>query len=102
MAVWVLLSIFGTLALLMGLLVLSAWVEERFPPPEALAAAALRSKSPTPEQAEALAAQQLEQVLPRRTRAPSRLEVVEAGSRNRAGGGRAPPRGGGGAAPVGG
>ena len=82
MAVWVPLSVFGTLGLLMGLLLLSAWVEERFLSPEALVAAALRSKSATPEQAEALTAQQLEQVLPRRTRAPSRLGVVEAGSRS--------------------
>jgi len=81
MLVWVLLSIFGTLALLMGLLLLSAWAEERILSPEALVAAAVRSKSATPEQAEALTAQQLEQVLPRRARTSSRLEVAEAGSR---------------------
>jgi len=66
----------------MGLLLLSAWVEERFISPEALVAAAVRSKSATPEQAEALAVQQLEQVLPDRVRASNRLEVAEAGSRS--------------------
>jgi len=74
---WVLLSIAGTLTLLTALLFASAWVEDRFLSPEALVAAAVRSKSATPEQAEALAAQQLEHALPLRARSSSRLEVLE-------------------------
>ena len=74
---WVLLSIAGTLTLLTALLFASAWVEDRFLSPEALVAAAVRSKSATPEQAEALAAQQLEHALPLRARSSSPLEVLE-------------------------
>ncbi|HMC51553.1 MAG TPA: hypothetical protein VKI64_02250 [Acidimicrobiales bacterium] len=81
MAVWVVLSISGTLGLLLSLLVLSAWVEERILSPEALVSAAMRSRRATPEQAEALAAQQLDQVMPERVLA-RRLEAVQAVSRS--------------------
>ena len=60
MSAWVLLTIPGTIALLMALLSLSAFVEERMLSPQALVAAAVRSRSADPEYAEAFVASQLE------------------------------------------
>ena len=63
MASWLLLSIPGTIVLLMGLLFLSAFVEERVLSPQALILRVARSRGSTPEYAEAFVAREFDRLL---------------------------------------
>ena len=63
MASWLLLSIPGTIVLLMGLLLLSAFVEERVLSPQALILRVARSRGSTPEYAEAFVAREFDRLL---------------------------------------
>lgn len=63
MSMWALLTIPGTLLLLMALLSLSAAVEERLLSPKALLAAAIRSRGADPDYAEAFVTRQLEALM---------------------------------------
>lgn len=72
MSAWVLLTIPGTIVLLMALLSLSAFVEEHLLSPKALLAAALRSRGADPDYAEVFMTRQLEALI----RAGDSSEVV--------------------------
>lgn len=61
-----LLSVPMTLLLLAGLLFLSAVVEQRFLSPRAVVLSTVRARRSTPEYAEAMVAQQFEELLKRR------------------------------------
>ena len=62
MSSWILLAIPGTISLLMGLLFVSALVEERVLSPQALILRVARSRS-TPEYAEAFVAKEFDRLL---------------------------------------
>ena len=60
---WILLAIPGTLSLLMGLLFLSALVEERILSPQALILRVARQRGGSPEYAEAFVAREFDRLL---------------------------------------
>ena len=63
MSSWMLLTIPGTVSLLMGLLFVSALVEERVLSPQALILRVARSRGSTPEYAEAFVAREFDRLL---------------------------------------
>ncbi len=63
MSMWLLLSIPGTLALLVAVLYLSAVTEERLLSPRSLILSTVRARGSSPEYAEAFVARQFERLL---------------------------------------
>jgi UPF0716 family protein affecting phage T7 exclusion len=60
---WILLAIPGTITLLMGLLFISALVEERILSPQALILRVARNRGGSPEYAEAFVAREFDRLL---------------------------------------
>lgn len=63
MSLMLLLLVPGTFALLFGMLLLSAWVEDRVLSPQSLIMAAVRTRGSSPELAELLVARESERLL---------------------------------------
>jgi hypothetical protein len=63
MSLFVLLLVPGTLVLLLALLLLSAWVEERVLSPQSLILRVARTQASTPEYAEAFVAREFDRLL---------------------------------------
>jgi UPF0716 family protein affecting phage T7 exclusion len=63
MSLLVLLAIPGCMALLLGLLLVSAWVEERVLSPQALILRVARTRASSPEYAEAFVAREFDRLL---------------------------------------